>query len=161
MLPQNADNLTDEEVVQLEKLLVQLHEEDRTDIYSIRSVHSPDNYAKSQKKQKIPASIRFKVWRRDGFVCAFCLDDQCNLTLDHVVPEEQGGDFSPENLVTSCPKCNNKKGNRDVLEFLNDPWLKTKVARNTQRISTTKATQAQSQLKTILQAMLLTIGKSS
>tara|TARA_B100000282_G_C31727707_1_gene489307 strand:- start:1114 stop:1623 length:510 start_codon:yes stop_codon:yes gene_type:complete len=57
---------------------------------------------------------RKNIYERDGFVCQYC---KCEyhagkLTLDHVVPKSLGGKKSWTNLVTSCKKCNQKKGNK-------------------------------------------------
>ena len=53
------------------------------------------------------------VWR-DKNVCQYCANRFCfsDLTMDHVIPKSRGGDKSWTNIVTSCKKCNNKKGNR-------------------------------------------------
>jgi 5-methylcytosine-specific restriction endonuclease McrA len=34
------------------------------------------------------------------------------LNLDHVIPRDKGGKTSWENIVTSCVKCNTRKGNK-------------------------------------------------
>jgi 5-methylcytosine-specific restriction endonuclease McrA len=48
-----------------------------------------------------------------------------HLTLDHILPQSRGGKSVWENLVTSCKKCNTKKGNRTPKEaemnILNKP----------------------------------------
>lgn len=144
--------MTDEEIEELEKLIVKLHGEKRTDIYSLRSKHDPQGYARSQRKQKIPEPIRWIVWRRDGFKCIYCLSETASLTLDHVVPEEQGGNFQPENLVTACGSCNNKKGILSLKEFAELEWLQKKRKQNL-RTSTTKQTQ---QAKTLEDLLLVT-----
>ena len=40
------------------------------------------------------------------------MDIKKNLTIDHVLPKSKGGKNEWTNLVTSCFKCNLKKGNR-------------------------------------------------
>lgn len=81
---------------------------------------------------------RLKVYIRDKFICKYCgLDMKDNfmayingeiphteqiITIDHIIPrrkrtkpaalEKVARDWSPDNLVTSCKDCNNKKGNQ-------------------------------------------------
>jgi 5-methylcytosine-specific restriction endonuclease McrA len=54
---------------------------------------------------------RKNIFIRDGFLCQYCGTSD-SLTVDHVVPQSRGGDWSWNNLVTSCAKCNNAKGDR-------------------------------------------------
>ena len=132
-----VDELSDEQVEEVEKLVVKLHSLKRTDLYSLRSKWDPDGYAKTQGKQKIPERTRWNVWYRDNMTCVYCDDNRAMLTLDHVIPEEHGGDISERNLVTACGKCNNKKGTMSVKDFWESEWLKKK--RQSRGISTTQA----------------------
>ncbi len=36
--------------------------------------------------------------------------------MDHIIPKSRGGKTIWENVVTACPKCNNKKGARTLKE---------------------------------------------
>lgn len=56
---------------------------------------------------------RRNIMLRDRFCCQYC-GARSNLTLDHVVPASKGGDFSWENMVTACMRCNGKKGNKSL-----------------------------------------------
>jgi len=38
------------------------------------------------------------------------------MTIDHVIPRSKGGKFSWDNLVSACPECNQRKGNRNLKE---------------------------------------------
>ena len=62
---------------------------------------------------------RGNIFKRDGYRCAYCDSNQQKkeLTLDHVVPQSKGGKNEWTNLITSCKKCNNNKGDMDVKEF--------------------------------------------
>jgi len=58
-----------------------------------------------------------RVYLRDNYRCVYCgrflladFDSWASLHTDHLVPEAAGGDDSEENMVTSCPTCNNRKG---------------------------------------------------
>jgi 5-methylcytosine-specific restriction endonuclease McrA len=51
---------------------------------------------------------------RDNFTCQYCGKkvEKSRVTIDHVIPKDQGGKNLFENCVCSCFGCNNKKGNR-------------------------------------------------
>jgi 5-methylcytosine-specific restriction endonuclease McrA len=54
---------------------------------------------------------RRAVLARDGYRCAYC--PAVADTIDHVIPRSRpGGSHSWENVVASCKRCNNKKGDR-------------------------------------------------
>ena len=59
-------------------------------------------------------AIRFLVFWRDGFRCAYCgrsrFEDKVLLNVDHVIPAHEGGAYAFENLVTACAECNYGKG---------------------------------------------------
>ena len=87
-------------------------------------VHSPS------RAIRVPSVIRLLEYRRiprqtrslsrknilirDRYTCQYCkrIFSATDLTLDHVMPRSRGGNSSWENLVTSCRRCNNRKGNR-------------------------------------------------
>lgn len=59
-----------------------------------------------------PAFTRRNVFLRDGYRCQYCsqLFHTKDLSLDHYVPRCMGGRLNWENAVTSCKKCNGRKG---------------------------------------------------
>lgn len=83
-------------------------------------------------------SLKLEVWERDNFTCIYCgrnMRDLYNLwrstidgtqskkkirikrkhvmlSVDHVIPVSKGGTWDKKNLVTSCSKCNNDKGDK-------------------------------------------------
>ncbi len=59
---------------------------------------------------------RREVFRRDGYTCQYCGRQSSRLTVDHVVPRERGGKTVWTNVVTACPECNQRKGNRTPQE---------------------------------------------
>jgi 5-methylcytosine-specific restriction endonuclease McrA len=67
-----------------------------------------------------PNPSKVKVWERDNFTCQYCgavLPRHSRfLTVDHVVPKARGGQFSWDNLVTACGKCNTKKNDLTLEE---------------------------------------------
>ena len=57
---------------------------------------------------------RQNLFDRDAYTCQYCgcIFSHRNLNLDHVIPRDRGGRTSWENIVTSCHRCNTRKGNR-------------------------------------------------
>lgn len=57
---------------------------------------------------------RINVLTRDKFTCCYCGNKfkSRELNYDHVLPRCQGGKTVWDNIVTSCVRCNSRKGNR-------------------------------------------------
>ena len=71
-----------------------------------------------QKHAKVGISNR-TLFGRDRNICAYCAGHFANfreLSRDHIVPRSRGGPNTWMNLVTSCRKCNAKKGDRLLKE---------------------------------------------
>jgi 5-methylcytosine-specific restriction endonuclease McrA len=58
---------------------------------------------------------RQNIHLRDNHKCQYCGSSE-HLTIDHVKPRKRGGEFSWENVVTACFRCNNKKGDKPLEE---------------------------------------------
>lgn len=56
-------------------------------------------------------SLRFDVFKRDGFACQYCgrKPPAVVLEVDHIVPRADGGGDDQENLITACWDCNRGK----------------------------------------------------
>jgi 5-methylcytosine-specific restriction endonuclease McrA len=81
------------------------------------------NYDKHYKKSI--TLNRENLLIRDGFKCGYCLKELKlhETTLDHIIPRAKGGRTMWSNMVSSCKKCNAKKGdNNPVGEF--EPKIK-------------------------------------
>ena len=61
---------------------------------------------------------RKNIFKRDDYICqyCFCKLEYTNATVDHVIPRSKGGRHEWQNVVTSCLKCNRKKGDRTPKE---------------------------------------------
>ena len=61
----------------------------------------------------ISKKIRFEVFKRDGFQCAYCGKSPPEVTLecDHIEPKSKGGKDDINNLLTACFDCNRGKRN--------------------------------------------------
>ncbi len=55
---------------------------------------------------------RKAIFARDDHTCQYCGARNVPLTIDHVTPKDHGGSTDWSNLVCSCTKCNNIKGNQ-------------------------------------------------
>ena len=65
--------------------------------------------------------LRHYILHRDDWLCRYCGKPgtkQNNLELDHVVPLSAGGPSVVGNLVAACRRCNQKKDNQRVEDFL-------------------------------------------
>jgi hypothetical protein len=61
-------------------------------------------------------SLRFMVFRRDGYTCQYCgrKAPLVPLHVDHIVPWARGGRTELSNLRTACSMCNLGKSDRDA-----------------------------------------------
>ncbi len=91
------------------------------------SVPSGKRYRRHKRRKQRPKGIRpekdmwawlrFRVFKRDGFVCAYCgkgRNDGVLLQCDHIIPICLGGSNKLRNLVTACQPCNTRKSGRPL-----------------------------------------------
>ncbi|MCP4344974.1 MAG: HNH endonuclease [Desulfobacterales bacterium] len=62
--------------------------------------------------------IREYLLEKWGRKCAYCGKTDIPLEIEHIMPKSEGGSDRVSNLTLACVKCNQRKGNRDVREFL-------------------------------------------
>lgn len=57
---------------------------------------------------------RKNIFLRNDYTCQYCGKryDPKGLTCDHIIPRSRGGTTGWANIVTSCIRCNHKKGNK-------------------------------------------------
>jgi 5-methylcytosine-specific restriction endonuclease McrA len=93
-----------------------------------------ETYSTPSRKIEIPATIRMTervtrkfsaprfrkkvLFNRDNWQCQYCgiKLDWSSITIDHVVPKCMGGITSWKNCVSSCKKCNSKKGSKPLAD---------------------------------------------
>lgn len=64
------------------------------------------------------ADVRAQHKRQKG-ECYYCgADTRGSYHIDHVVPLSRGGTNFPDNIVISCPTCNQSKGNKLLHEWV-------------------------------------------
>ena len=63
---------------------------------------------------RVPAPNKVGIYRRDRGLCAYCgrLVPFTDASMDHILPQSQGGPSTWENLVNACRRCNERKANR-------------------------------------------------
>ncbi len=68
------------------------------------------------KYRKVPYKrimlTRKNILTRDRNHCQYCRTTRGPMTVDHIIPKRLDGKDNWENLVCSCARCNNKKGDR-------------------------------------------------
>jgi 5-methylcytosine-specific restriction endonuclease McrA len=85
--------------------------------------------ARRYHKKRSPKFTRSNVFLRDHGRCQYCSEslNKDTFTLDHVLPVSKGGTKSWDNIVSSCPQCNQRKRNRTPSEagmkLLKQPFI--------------------------------------
>lgn len=96
----------------------------------IRSAHTLRNAkARSDKgwvRQTIPAATARAVFARDGEVCAYCRTTEGPFHLDHIRAVSKGGTNAETNLTVACNSCNTSKGDKDIDEWMERDFARTK-----------------------------------
>ena len=62
--------------------------------------------------------VREYLLEKWGRECTYCGKKDVPLQIEHIYPKSKGGSNRVSNLCLSCEKCNQKKGNKPVEEFL-------------------------------------------
>lgn len=71
---------------------------------------------KVRRKLTSPRFRKSVLFNRDDWQCQYCFTklDRTSVTIDHVFPRSLGGRTSWRNCVTSCKKCNTRKGSKTL-----------------------------------------------
>lgn len=67
-------------------------------------------------RDSISKTLRFEVFKRDGFACQYCgkTPPEVKLEADHILAVSNGSETTIENLITSCFDCNRGKAARPL-----------------------------------------------
>ena len=68
----------------------------------------------------ISISDTIREWEREQELpreCVYCRAKE-DLTTDHLIPTNRGGDDSADNLVLACKSCNTSRGDKGIFEWL-------------------------------------------
>jgi len=87
------------------------------------------------ERKPISKRVRFEVFKRDLFRCAYCgcTPPSVVLHVDHITPVSAGGKNSQDNLITACLDCNIGKSNiplTSVPESMADKALRMRELRD-------------------------------
>ncbi len=102
----------------------------QTDLVEVEAlVRDPDTgkVAKAivrKSSRQVAKTTSWVVFRRDGFRCRYCGTEDVPMTVDHLVTWESGGPSIEENLVTSCSRCNNARGETPFEDWLVSGYYK-------------------------------------
>lgn len=64
--------------------------------------------------------VREYLLEKWGRTCAYCGKKNVPLEIDHIHAKSTGGSDRISNLTLACRPCNQRKGNRDIRDFLKD-----------------------------------------
>ena len=82
------------------------------------------------KHSKIPLT-RKNILKRDNNTCQYCGKNKSEITIDHILPKDKGGNDTWNNLVVACKRCNMIKGNyllKDIdMKLIRKPFEPTKI----------------------------------
>ena len=82
------------------------------------------------KHSKIPLT-RKNILKRDNNTCQYCGKNKSEITIDHILPKDKGGNDTWNNLVVACKRCNMIKGNyllKDIdMQLIRKPFEPTKI----------------------------------
>jgi len=101
------------------------------------------------KGRWIRDSTRKAIYERDGYACQYCGKDLSNVpasqrALDHKNPH---GGNDPENLLTACKECNDRKEGKNAVDFLREERKKPDVAKKIDLLKRLKAARAAKKAK--------------
>lgn len=82
-----------------------------------RSIRQPSVVRLRRFVRNNHSNVKFSrrnIFLRDNYTCQYCGNpfDIQHLTCDHIIPKSRGGITEWTNIVTSCMKCNLKKGDK-------------------------------------------------
>jgi len=73
------------------------------------------------KKKSLPATLTDEQWDKccDYFdhSCAYCGKKTSELAQEHFVPLDDGGEYSRDNIITACKRCNSSKNNKSFFDW--------------------------------------------
>jgi len=109
------------------------------DTQAMRAGHKLPNWAYQRGELYGQENVKMYVRARDKYTCQYCGEVMPKrLEVDHIIPRAKGGTLTPDNLVTSCHDCNQRKGNRTAEEF-GYPKIQQKVKKSLKAAAHTQA----------------------
>ncbi|MFA5352700.1 MAG: RNA-guided endonuclease IscB [Thermodesulfovibrionales bacterium] len=99
-----------------------------------------------QQGELMGYEVREYLLEKWGRHCAYCGAKDSPLEIEHVIPRSKGGSNKVSNLTLACNRCNTKKGNLPIEEFLKkDParleWIKRGIKASLKESAAVNATR--------------------
>ena len=101
----------------------------QSDIKEIEGMEKGQKVILRKSTRQIEQKVSWEVFRRDSYTCRYCGADDRPLTVDHVVVWEEMGPSIPMNLISSCKKCNNKRGTMRYEEWIASPYYLSNLSK--------------------------------
>ena len=87
--------------------------------FDAQRLRNPEVHGKDYQQGPLyQTTLRAFVIHRDNSTCRYCGKKARPVELDHVIPRSLSGPNTPWNLVVACHKCNRRKDNKPLAEFL-------------------------------------------
>ena len=99
----------------------------QSDLKEIEGMEKGKKIILRKSTRQIETKVMWDVFRRDNYTCRYCNNDETPLTVDHIVLWEEMGPTIQLNLITSCKKCNNARGNLQYEDWLVSPFYLAKI----------------------------------
>lgn len=99
----------------------------QSDLKEIEGMDKGQKIILRKSTRQIEQKIMWEVFRRDEYTCRYCGVNDRPLTVDHIVLWEEMGPSIPLNLITSCKKCNNKRGSMQYEDWLESPQYLSQI----------------------------------
>ena len=101
----------------------------QSDLKEIEGMDRGKKIILRKSTRQIEQKVSWEVFRRDNYTCRYCGVDDQPLTVDHVVVWEEMGPSVPMNLISSCKKCNNKRGTMRYEEWIASPYYLSNLSK--------------------------------
>lgn len=90
-------------------------------------IHEAMSATAKVRRKQFSAANRLLIFERDGWICHLCSESVNpaaqwphgqSPVLDHVIPHAKGGPDAPDNLKTAHARCNNRRKDMDLADYL-------------------------------------------
>ena len=87
--------------------------------FDLQKIQNPEiSGVEYQQGKLFGYEVREYLLEKWGRKCAYCSKENIALEIEHIVPKSKGGSNRVSNLTLACRSCNEKKGQKDLKDFL-------------------------------------------
>ncbi|WP_338635188.1 RNA-guided endonuclease IscB [Spirobacillus cienkowskii] len=103
--------------------------------FDMQKMESPEiSGAEYQQGELLGYEVREYLLEKWNRKCTYCEKENIPLQIEHITPRSKGGSNRVSNLCLACEKCNQKKANKDIKDFLKTkPELLKKIKTHLQK----------------------------